>query len=97
MKDDKMKEKFKAIIDESERVVIVAGNTGVGVFGDPAGIKATLYTLFESLGKNGNFSKKDIEDLLDMVFNDDGKVKSTKELKKEALSRLSDILKELGE
>ena len=97
MKDDKMKEKFKTIIDESDKAIIVAGNMGIGVFGDKISVKATVCLLFENLGQNAGFSKKDFEDLLNIVFNDNGKVKSTKELKKEALSLLSNVLKELGE
>lgn len=97
MKDSKMKEKFKTIIDESEKAIIVCGDTGVGVFGDKVSVCATLCSLFESFGKDGKLSKKDIEGLLDIVFNNDGKVKSIKELKKEALLVLSNMLKELGE
>lgn len=98
MKDNKMKEKFKTIIDESEKAIIVAGNKGIGVFGDKVSVCATLCLLFESFGKDGKLSKKDIEDLLDLVFdNNNNKVKSTKELKKELLSLVSDMLKELGE
>ncbi len=94
---DEVKENFKKIIDNSKRAMIVCSDAGVGVFGSSIDVKSTLCLLFENLSKNGRFSKKDFESLLNIVFNDNGKVKSDKELKKEALSILSDMLKELGD
>ena len=92
---DEVKENFKKIINNSKRAMIVCSDAGVGVFGSSIDVKSTLCLLFENLGKNGKFSKKDFEDLLNIVFNNNDKVKSDKELKKEALSILSDMLKEL--
>ena len=94
---DEVKENFKKIIDNSKRAMIVCSDAGVGVFGSSIDVKSTLCLLFENLGKNGRFSKKDFEILLNIVFNNNDKVKSDKELKKEALSILSDMLKELGD
>ncbi len=94
---DEVKENFKTIINNSRKAIIVGSDAGVGIYGDRISVKATVCSLFENLGQNARFSKKDFEDLLNIVFNDDDKVKSTKELEKEALSVLSDMLKELGE
>ena len=94
---DEVKENFKKVINNSKKAMIVCSDAGVGVFGSSIDVKSTLCLLFENLGQNAGFSKKDFEKLLDVVFNDNGKVKSDKELKKEALSLLSDMLKELGD
>ena len=94
---DEVKENFKKIIDNSKRAMIVCSDAGVGIFGSSIDVKSTICLLFENLGKNGRFSKKDFESLLNIVFNNNDKVKSDKELKKEALSLLSDMLKELGD
>ena len=94
---DEVKENFKTIINNSRKAIIVGSDAGVGIYGDRISVKATVCSLFENLGQNARFSKKDFEDLLNIVFNDDDKVKLTKELEKEALSVLSDMLKELGE
>ena len=94
---DEVKENFKKIIDNSKRAMIVCSDAGVGIFGSSIDVKSTLCLLFENLGRNGRFSKKDFESLLNIVFNNNNKVKSDKELKKEALSLLSDMLKELGD
>ena len=94
---DEVKENFKKIINNSKRAIIVCSDAGVGIFGNSIDVKSTLCLLFKNLGQNAGFSKKDFESLLNIVFNDDGKVKLDKELKKEALSLLSDMLKELGD
>lgn len=94
---DEVKENFKKIINNSKKAIIVCSDAGVGIYGDATSVKAALCSLFENLGKNAGFSKKDFEILLNIVFNNNGKVKSDKELKKEALSILSDMLKELGD
>lgn len=94
---DEVKENFKTIINNSKRAIIVCSDTGVGIYGDRVSVKATVCSLFENLGQAAGFSKKDFEDLLNIVFNDNGKVKSSKELEKEALLELSNMLKELGE
>jgi hypothetical protein len=94
---DEVKENFKTIINNSRKAIIVGSDAGVGIYGDRVSVKATVCSLFENLGQAARFSKKDFEDLLNIVFNDNGKVKSSKELKKEALSALSDMLKELGD